>query len=273
MNDLLPRHPEPRSPVAWAARAHLTATRRVRALGSMACPVRAWRLRYALAFVAVGLAWASRERLLGEAGGQSPFLAFGLAVLITALSAGFGPGLLAMGLSSVVAVYFYLPPQLALAVHEPFDGAQLGLFALEGLVAAVAGGLVRRSIKREAAIDRSTKRLARFMDRAEVVRGQPLVSAERLIEDLTEREREVARLLVFGLGNAEIAATLFVSRNTVKTHLKHIYEKLGVGTRTEAVARCIELGLLRGAPGEDEQRAVLAVDLVESRRRPERPAA
>lgn len=64
--------------------------------------------------------------------------AFGLAVLVTALAAGFGFGLVAMVLSSVVAVYVYLPPQLAMAVHEPFDDVQLGLLALEGLVAAIA---------------------------------------------------------------------------------------------------------------------------------------
>ncbi|MEX1169216.1 MAG: DUF4118 domain-containing protein, partial [Chloroflexota bacterium] len=187
------------------------------ALRASTSPIRAWQLRYALAFVTVGLAWASRERLLPEAGDRSPFLAFGLAVLVTALAAGFGPGVFAAILSSVVAVYFYLPPQLALAVHEPFDGVGLGLFALEGFVAAVAGGLVRQAVGREAAIDRSTRRLARFLRRADVVRGQPLVNPERLIEDLTEREREVARLLAFGFGNGEIAATLFVSQNTVKT--------------------------------------------------------
>ena len=259
--------------MAWAARAHMAATRHLRALGSTTRLVRAWPLRYALAFVAVGLAWASRERLLAEAGDESPFLAFGLAVLVTALAAGFGPGLLAMVLSSIVAVYFYLPPQLALAVHEPFDGVQLGLFVLEGLGVAIAGGMVRWAVEREAAVDRLTRRLARFMERAEAVRRQSLANPERLIEDLTEREREVARLLAFGLSNGEIAATLFVSRNTVKTHLKHIYEKLAVRTRTEAVARCIELGLLRGAPGGDEQREVLVVDFVEARRRPKIPAA
>jgi len=135
--------------MAWAARAHLAATRRLRALGSTTRLVRGWQLRYALAFVAVGLAWASRERLLAEAGDRSPFLAFGLAVLVAAFAGGFGPGLLAVILSSVVAVYFYLPPQLALVVHEPFDGVQLGLFVLEGIVAAIAGGMVRRAVGRE----------------------------------------------------------------------------------------------------------------------------
>lgn len=250
----------------------MNAAPRLRALNPSRGLIRAWHLRYGFAFVAVGVAWASRERLLSDAGDRSPFLAFGLAVLVAALAGGFGPGLLAVILSSVVAVYFYLPPQLALVVHEPFDGVQLGLFVLEGIVAAIAGGTVRRAVGREESINRSTRRLARFLQRAESIRGRPLVNPERLIEDLTEREREVAHLLAFGLGNGEIAATLFVSRNTVKTHLKHIYEKLAVRTRTEAVARCIELGLLDGAPGEDENKAALALDLG-AKRPPEMPAA
>jgi len=256
-----------------SARARAIAARRLVALPASSGPIHVWHLRYALAFVAVGLAWASREVLLPEAGDRSPFLAYGLAVLVTALSAGIGPGVLAAILSSLLAVFFSLSPHLALAVDEPLDAVLLGLFALEGLGAAVAGGLVRRTVDREAAIDRTTGRLARFLQRAEVVRGQPLVNPERLIEDLTEREREVARLLAFGLGNGEIAATLFVSRNTVKTHLKHIYDKLAVRTRTEAVARCIELGLLCGAPGDDEKRAAPAGDGIDARPRPPMRAA
>jgi DNA-binding CsgD family transcriptional regulator len=263
MNDTRTAHRDSRSIDAWGIRADTIATRRLGALSSFARPMRASLLRYALAVVAVGLAWASREHLLSGAGDRSPFLAFGLAVLVTALVGGFGPGLMAAILSSVIAVYFYLPPRLALAIHEPFDGVQLSLFILEGLAAATAGGIVRRAVGREDAIHRSTRQLARFLQRAEVVRGQPLMNAERLTEGLTEREREVARLLAFGLANREIAAALFVSRNTVKTHLKHIYEKLAVRSRTEAVARCIELGLLHGTPGEDEHGAVIARDGLE----------
>ncbi len=54
--------------------------------------------------------------------------------------------------------------------------------------------------------------------------------------DLSQRELEVLEKLSLGLPNAEIAAALMVSENTIRFHLKNIYEKLGVTNRTEAVA-------------------------------------
>ena len=53
---------------------------------------------------------------------------------------------------------------------------------------------------------------------------------------LTERERDVLELVAQGLTNAEVARRLFISSTTVRTHLEHIYEKLGVCTRAGAVA-------------------------------------
>lgn len=65
-----------------------------------------------------------------------------------------------------------------------------------------------------------------------------------LTEPLTSRELEVLELLAQTLYQKEIAKKLFVSRETVKTHLKHIYQKLGVSNRQGALAKASALGLL-----------------------------
>ena len=62
---------------------------------------------------------------------------------------------------------------------------------------------------------------------------------------ITEREVEVLELLSSGLGNKEMASELFVSEATVKSHLSHIYTKLGVDTRAGAVAAAIERRIIR----------------------------
>jgi DNA-binding NarL/FixJ family response regulator len=63
--------------------------------------------------------------------------------------------------------------------------------------------------------------------------------------ELSARESEVLRLVADGATNGEIATRLFISDATVKSHLVHIYTKLGVSSRTAAVASARELGLLR----------------------------
>jgi len=66
--------------------------------------------------------------------------------------------------------------------------------------------------------------------------------------DLTEREREVLALLVEGLTNPEIAERLYVSKSTVKFHVSSILNKLQVSSRTEAVAKALQEGLIK--PGD-----------------------
>ncbi|KNY07993.1 response regulator [Microbacterium sp. GCS4] len=61
---------------------------------------------------------------------------------------------------------------------------------------------------------------------------------------LTPRELEVLRLVAAGRSNPEIARDLFIGEATVKTHLIHVFEKLGVSDRTRAVTLALELGLL-----------------------------
>jgi NarL family two-component system response regulator LiaR len=65
---------------------------------------------------------------------------------------------------------------------------------------------------------------------------------------LTERELQVLELAAEGLTNFEIARHLYISVRTVEAHLTHVYDKLGVGSRTEAVVQAMKEGWLR--PGE-----------------------
>ena len=74
--------------------------------------------------------------------------------------------------------------------------------------------------------------------------SSPNLAAVSLAETISEREIEVLRLLSDGLTYQEIAQTMFVSVNTVKSHLKSIYGKLGVHNRREAVARARLLRLI-----------------------------
>ena len=64
---------------------------------------------------------------------------------------------------------------------------------------------------------------------------------------MSDAELRVVRFLPSNLTAAEIASELIVSANTVRTHMRHIYAKRDAHTRSEAVARARELGLL--APG------------------------
>ncbi|MUL44193.1 response regulator transcription factor [Streptomonospora sp. PA3] len=114
------------------------------------------------------------------------------------------------------------PDELAGAIRVVADGA-----------AIVAPAITRRL-------------LDRFADKLPTARERP---APRL-DHLTEREREVLRLLARGLSNAEIAGRLVVSETTVKTHVGNVLTKLGLRDRVQAVVHAYETGIVR--PGEDE---------------------
>jgi len=71
------------------------------------------------------------------------------------------------------------------------------------------------------------------------------VAGSARLDRLTPRETDVLRLVAGGLSNAEIATTLFLSEATVKTHLAHVFTKLDLRDRAQAVVVAYETGLVR----------------------------
>jgi NarL family two-component system response regulator LiaR len=102
----------------------------------------------------------------------------------------------------------------------------------------------RREIIRETVVVRevATPALASAGIRA----GEPFApnTVQQQTLGITAREMEILSLVAQGLSNREIAAQLFVSENTVKTHCSRAFDKLGAARRTQAVQRGKELGLL-----------------------------
>jgi DNA-binding NarL/FixJ family response regulator len=70
------------------------------------------------------------------------------------------------------------------------------------------------------------------------------ISGQKDVEELSAREVEVLQLLVVGAGNKMIAKQLTLSENTIKSHISHIFEKLHVQNRAEAVAIALQRGLV-----------------------------
>ena len=74
--------------------------------------------------------------------------------------------------------------------------------------------------------------------------AEPFRDVPALVEELTPREHDVLSLVADGLRNKDIARELGVSEHTVKFHLAAVFGKLGASSRTEAVRRGLQLGII-----------------------------
>jgi len=142
-------------------------------------------------------------------------------------------------------------PECRVIVLTTFDDDE---YVFEGLRAGAVGYLlkdapsaklieaIRAAARGESFLEPSVaaKVVAEFMRLA----NQAPRLAEPLVEPLSEREREILRLVASGASNREIAARLVIAEGTVKNHVTNILAKLDVKDRTQAALRARELGLL-----------------------------
>ena len=130
-----------------------------------------------------------------------------------------------------------------LVLAEP--GGFIRLFVDEGPPMA---GLLREAVSRGIMPDYIGKLLAAFEAEKRIDEDNsdlpPVSTGRPLIEPLSQRELEILHLIAQGLSNREIGERLFLALDTIKGHNRHIFDKLEVQSRTEAVARGRELGLL-----------------------------
>jgi NarL family two-component system response regulator LiaR len=145
------------------------------------------------------------------------------------------------GIAATAAIRKELPATEVIALTSVLEG--------EMVVGAVKAGAIgyllkdtqaaelRRAIKAAAAgqVQLSPQALPYLLHQVRVAETP---------EPLTEREMEVLRWLAQGLSNKEIARTLQVAEDTIKTHVRHILEKLGAQSRTQAVLSAMRLGLV-----------------------------
>jgi DNA-binding NarL/FixJ family response regulator len=138
----------------------------------------------------------------------------------------------------LVLTTFDLDEYVYAAVRE---GAS-GFLTKDATSAALADAVVAVAEGRPVMSQRATEALLGF-----VREGAPQRDGTRALAVLSPREQDVARLLAAGASNDDVARTLFLSENTVKTHVKAILAKLGVPDRIHVVIWAYEHGVLRPA--------------------------
>src|SRR5690554_1368397 len=159
----------------------------------------------------------------------------------------------------VAIIDLHLPKMSGVEIVKAIKARQLHTQAIilssfcedEEIIAAIDAGALSYLLK-----DSSPEKLLEAVKAAQ--RGEPILhprimkklmqrvsKKEPAIDPLTAKEEEILGELVKGKANKEIAADLFISETTVKTHVSSILQKLGVKDRTQAVIKALELKLVK----------------------------
>ncbi|MGW7538843.1 response regulator [Amycolatopsis sp. NPDC054798] len=122
-------------------------------------------------------------------------------------------------------------------------------YVYDALLAGASGFLLKRARPEEIAAGIRTVLAGDSLLFPAAIRGMaarraPATGSAAPLDFLTERERDVLRLMAAGLSNGEIAAELYLGLQTVKTHVGNVLSKLGARDRTQAVIRAYESGFV-----------------------------
>ncbi len=161
--------------------------------------------------------------------GGGAFLLLLVPVMAASTALGFRTGMLVLGLGAIGACLL-VPLRGHPWYTEPAHIARMALFVVEGMFVATLAFVVRSA---------ALTPTRRHVD-----------TGAMEVDPLTPRELEVLTIAATGLQIHEIGRQLFVSRETVKSHLAHAYAKLGARNRADAVARALQAGLIEVVPGE-----------------------
>jgi LuxR family maltose regulon positive regulatory protein len=150
-----------------------------------------------------------------------------------------------------------LPLQHALMLAEPEGYVRIFLDEGSSMLQLMRETVAREIMPRQGLPTYTSKLLAAFEaekrkseDKSPLLPAQPLIELEvrpakdMLVEPLSQRELKILQLIALGLSNREIGERLFLALDTVKGYNRIIFDKLQVHSRTEAIARARELGLL-----------------------------
>jgi DNA-binding NarL/FixJ family response regulator len=124
-----------------------------------------------------------------------------------------------------------------------FDGLRAGAigYLLKDAPSEKLGEAIRSAARGESFLQPSVA--AKVVAEFARLTGKPKAPPPALIEPLSDREREILRLIVSGASNREIADKLCLAEGTVKNHITNILAKLAVRDRTQAALRAIEMGV------------------------------
>jgi DNA-binding NarL/FixJ family response regulator len=159
----------------------------------------------------------------------------------------------ALGSSLAAEIVITAPCALAVTASKRRDAAAARVHAANALEAATRSGMIESfvsayrgcpelivSLLADETTHESLERVIAAAGDASLMPASS--SGSHSVMKLSKREKEILGLLGHGLSNAEIGQRLFISPATVKIHVRHIFEKLGVRSRTEAALRAAQLG-------------------------------